>query len=105
MSDTVIYKRWRGMFRGMKMPVVTAVCFLFLISSCSGEGEYGTKISTEEQESEYSSVYAQVIEFSGFSNKEYQGFLLWAMILCFIITAIFTVIGHLVIYVLTNKNK
>lgn len=72
MSDTVIYKRWWGMFRGMKMPVVTAVCFLFLISSCSGEGEYGTKISTEEQESEYSSVYAQVIEFSGFSNKEYQ---------------------------------
>ena len=42
---------------------------------------------------------------SAFSNKEYQGFLLWAMILCFIITDIFTVIGYLVIYVLTNKNK
>ena len=33
---------------------------------------YGVSIKKEEQESEYSSVYAEIIEFDGLGNKEYQ---------------------------------
>lgn len=33
---------------------------------------YDVSINKEEQDSEYSTVYAEIIEFDGFSDKEYQ---------------------------------
>ena len=44
-----------------------------LLCGCTifGDG-YKIKINKEEQESNYSSVYAEVIEFDGFKNKEYE---------------------------------
>lgn len=44
-----------------------------MLSGCTFFSDgYGVSIKKEEQESEYSSVYAEIIEFDGFSNKEYQ---------------------------------
>ncbi len=44
-----------------------------LFTGCSVISDgYGVAIHKEEQESEYSSVYAEIIEFDGFGNKEYQ---------------------------------
>lgn len=46
-----------------------------MILAVSGCGlfadKYGVKITKEEQETEYSSVSAEIIEFNGFKNKEY----------------------------------
>ena len=47
------------------LAIVLAGCTLF------GSG-YKTKIKKEEQESDYSVVYAEIIEFDGFKNKEYE---------------------------------
>lgn len=44
-----------------------------LLSGCAMlSSGYGVTIKKEEQETDYSSVYAEIIEFSGFKNKEYQ---------------------------------
>ncbi len=44
-----------------------------ILSGCAVFSEgYGVTIKKEEQESEYSSVYAEIIEFDGFGNKDYQ---------------------------------
>lgn len=52
---------------------LVAVTAVFMISGCAifGDG-YEVKINKEEQETEYSSVYAEIIEFDGFGNKEYE---------------------------------
>ncbi len=42
------------------------------ISGCAAFGGYKIKINKEEQETDYSSVYAEIIEFDGFKNKEFQ---------------------------------
>jgi hypothetical protein len=55
----------------MKKRMVAALSAVCILCGCTGEGGYKTKIKKEEQESEYSSVYAEVIEFSGFENSEY----------------------------------
>lgn len=47
------------------MTLVLAGCTLF------GSG-YKTTINKEEQESDYSVVYAEIIEFDGFKNKKYE---------------------------------
>ena len=47
--------------------------FIILFSGCAMlSSGYGIEIKKEEQETDYSSVYAEIIEFSGFKNKEYQ---------------------------------
>ncbi len=44
-----------------------------ILSGCTFfSNGYGVSIKKEEQESEYSSVYAEIIEFDGLSNKGYQ---------------------------------
>ncbi len=45
---------------------------IFVISGCAAGGGYRTAISKEEYETDYSVVYAEIIEFEGFENKEYQ---------------------------------
>lgn len=46
---------------------------ILAFSGCGLMGDkYGVKITREEQETEYSSVCAEIIEFDGLKNKEYQ---------------------------------
>lgn len=58
---SIVYKR---LVAG-GLAVILSGCTLF------SDG-YSVKIQKEEQESDYSSVYAEIIEFDGFKNKEYQ---------------------------------
>lgn len=43
-----------------------------MLSGCSVHGGYGVTITKEEQETDYSTVYAEVIAFNGFADKEYE---------------------------------
>lgn len=45
---------------------------ILVVSGCAGNGGYRADISKEEYETDYSTVYAEIIEFDGFNNKEYQ---------------------------------
>lgn len=56
----------------LKKAVVLAVTIVFLLCGCGSVGIYNVSIATEEQETDYSSVYAETIEFGGLKNKEYQ---------------------------------
>lgn len=58
---SIVYKR---LVAG-GLAVILSGCALF------SDG-YSVKTQKEEQESDYSSVYAEVIEFDGFKNKEYE---------------------------------
>lgn len=49
---------------------VFALVSVFLLTSCS-RGSYREKITVDEFETEYSTVYAEVIAFEGIENKEY----------------------------------
>ena len=56
------------MYKHMVAGVLTIV-----LTGCSVFSDgYSAAIKKEEQETEYSSVYAEIIEFGGFKNKEYQ---------------------------------
>lgn len=55
----------------MKRLVALSLSVILIISAC-GNGGYGVTIKKEEQATDYSTVYAEVIEFSGFENKEYE---------------------------------
>ena len=55
----------------MKKRMAAALFAVFILCGCSGDGEYKTKIKKEELESDYSTVYAEIIEFGGFENSEY----------------------------------
>lgn len=46
--------------------------FAIFISGCSTNGGYKVDIHKEEQETSYSTVYAEVLEFDKMPNKEYQ---------------------------------
>lgn len=50
--------------------IITA-SVLFL-SGCSGNGIYSSRILVEEQETDYSSVYAEIIEFTSLPDKEFR---------------------------------
>lgn len=50
---------------------VTAFVTVILLCSCSS-GAYRETITTDEFETEYSTVYAEVIAFDGMENKEYE---------------------------------
>lgn len=58
---SIVYKR---LVAG-GLAIILSGCTLF------SDG-YSAKIQKEEQESDYSSVYAEIIEFDGFKNKEYE---------------------------------
>ncbi|MGM9935826.1 MAG: DUF3298 and DUF4163 domain-containing protein [Candidatus Ornithomonoglobus sp.] len=49
--------------------ILTAIC---LLCGCSVNGGYDVTITKEEQETDYSTVYAEVIAFGGLANKEYE---------------------------------
>ena len=52
---------------------IVAGVLAIMLSGCSIWGdEYSVEIKKEEQETEYSSVYAEIIEFGGFKDKKYQ---------------------------------
>ena len=51
---------------------VLAGILTLILCSCSFNDSYGITIKKEEQETDYSSVYAEIVEFSGIKNKEYQ---------------------------------
>lgn len=57
----------------MREGITTALLSIVMaISGCTAFGGYDYEIKKEEQESEYSCVYAEIIEFKGFRNKEFQ---------------------------------
>lgn len=56
----------------MKKTVALAAFAVCIITGCGFEGNYGYSLKKEEQETEYSTVYAEVIEFSNLPNREYQ---------------------------------
>lgn len=45
---------------------------IILLSGCASNGTLKYKINKEEQETEYSTVYAEIIEISGLKDKEFQ---------------------------------
>lgn len=51
---------------------IASAGIVFLLLGCAVSDGYGVTIHKEEQETEYSSVYAEVAEFSGFEDKEFQ---------------------------------
>ena len=58
--------------------IITAAAgaaMMLSVTGCGADGVYGTSISKEEQETDYSSVYAEIIEFHGFPDREYQSLL------------------------------
>ncbi|MDD6763786.1 MAG: DUF3298 and DUF4163 domain-containing protein [Clostridiales bacterium] len=56
----------------MKRWLVLVLTVMGLFCGCSADGEYNVLITKEEQETDYSTVYAEVIAFGGFANKEYE---------------------------------
>ena len=56
----------------MKKRMVAAAAALLFLSGCGIGGGHSASISKEEQETDYSTVYAEIIEFGGFKNKEYE---------------------------------
>ncbi len=57
---------------GMRLKKVLAGVLAFALMGCSFNEGYGVTIKQEEQETDYSSVYAEILEFRGIKNKEYQ---------------------------------
>ena len=55
-----------------KVMVASLLGVVMTISGCSVFNKADYKTHKEEQETEYSSVYAEIVEFEGFKNKEYQ---------------------------------
>lgn len=49
-----------------------ALCAALLLTSCANDGSYGNEISVDEFETDYSTVYAETIAFSGLENREYE---------------------------------
>lgn len=49
-----------------------AFTLVLCLLGCSMRDSYGVTIKQEEQETEYSTVYAEILEFSGIKNKDYQ---------------------------------
>ena len=72
MSYSVIGCRRERIIKHFEKLMLTIITLVIFLAACSQKGEYDFKIFTEEQESEYSSVYAEVIEFSEFKDKEFQ---------------------------------
>lgn len=68
MSDSVIGR----CFLVHKKISFFALITVVMMCGCTLGGGYKTKINKEEQETEYSTVYAEIIEFSGIKNKKYQ---------------------------------
>lgn len=56
----------------MKKQISICAAVLILVSGCSMDNGYRYITNKEEQETDYSSIYAEVTEFSGFANKEYE---------------------------------
>lgn len=49
------------------------VCIIaFALCGCTFRDSYDVKINQEEQDTEYANVYAEILEFGGIKNKEYQ---------------------------------
>lgn len=57
---------------GIKKIINPVLLVAALISGCSSEGSCDASITSDEFETDYSSVYAEVIEFNGMENKDYQ---------------------------------
>ncbi len=57
---------------GMRLKKVLAGILSLILCGCSFNDGYSVTIKQEEQETDYSSVYAEIIEFRGIKNKEYQ---------------------------------
>lgn len=58
----------------MKRRIVSAAAaaVIMIVSACGENGIYKTEITKEEQETDHSSVYAEIIQFDGFSNAEFE---------------------------------
>lgn len=57
---------------GRYLKKILAGIFALVLCGCSFNDGYGITIKKEEQESDYSTVYAEILEFRGIKNKEYQ---------------------------------
>ena len=59
--------------RSVKLRVFAAMSIIaFMLSGCKTGDNYKTKILIEEQETDYSSVYAEILEFKDLPNKDFQ---------------------------------
>ena len=47
----------------MRDGLISVVLVVALISACSNDGSYGTEITSDEFETDYSSVYAETVFF------------------------------------------
>lgn len=56
----------------MRDGLISVILVVALTSACSNDGSYGTEITSDEFETDYSSVYAETVSFSGFENKDYE---------------------------------
>lgn len=56
----------------MRLKKFLAGVITFILCGCSFNDGYGVSVKQEEQETEYSTVYAEILEFKGIKNKEYQ---------------------------------
>lgn len=57
---------------GMTLKKVLAGILSLTLMGCSFNNGYSVSVKQEEQETDYSSVYAEILEFRGIKNKEYQ---------------------------------
>lgn len=56
----------------MKRTVAAAAAVILVMCVCGCGGGYRTKITKEEQDTDYSTVYAEIIEFSRLENEQYM---------------------------------
>ncbi len=57
---------------GMRLKKILAVVLALTLVGCNFDDGYGVSVKQEEQETDYSTVYAEILEFRGIKNKEYQ---------------------------------
>ena len=56
----------------LKQGCAVLTASVIFLSGCSGNGIYSSKILIEEQETDYSSVYAEIIEFTSLPDKDFR---------------------------------
>lgn len=57
---------------GMTLKKALAGIMSLILMGCSLNNGYSVSVKQEEQETDYSSVYAEILELRGIKNKEYQ---------------------------------
>ena len=57
----------------MRKPIIAFLLgSIFILTGCKNLGDTNTKVCKEEQETDYSSLYAEIISLDGLKNKDFQ---------------------------------